>query len=203
MMHGQCRRPVRISCQGINLFQQFTDDDGRRLHTVVAGAGTGITDIERRTGAAQDFQKCLPILIATVSVTHPGLETHTVESICAFPTGEMVAIHPQKTDQPRRHGTAMCQRRKGYATTHETPSDRVPNTPLHGIAQHRQRQRGRKPGNQAVTRKPGEALAKPHHVIHLGVVQSKEAIQNLMANRYPTRQRICPGQSLAKRNQLF
>ena len=97
----------------------------------------------------------------------------------------------------------MRQRRKGYATTHETPTDRIPNTPLHGIAQHRQRQRGRKPGNQTVTRKPGEALAKPHHVIHLGVVRSKEAIQNLMANRYPARQRIWLGQSLPKRNQLF
>ena len=102
-----------------------------------------------------------------------------------LPTREMIAIHPQQADQPRRDAPAVGQRCKRNAAAHETPAECVADTLLYGLTQYRQRQWANKPRNQAVPREPGQALTEPHHVVHLSLVRRKEAIQNLMANRYP------------------
>ena len=155
MTHGQCRRPVRVSRQSINLLQQFTDDDGRRLYGVVAGACSGITDVERRSGTAQYFEKRQSILVAAEAIPDPGCKTHLIETPVALPTREMIAVHPQQADQPRRDAPAVGQRCKRNAATHETPTGCVADTLLYGITQYRQRQWANKPRNQAVPREPG------------------------------------------------
>ena len=203
MVHGQCLRLFAVATQGIDFLQKFTDNNRRRLHTVVAGAGTGITDIKRRTGAGQNLKKSLPVLIAPVPVTGPGFEAHSVKAIYAFTAGKIVAVHTQKTDQPRRYRAAMGQCCKSHSAAHEASPDRVTDASFNGIAQHRQRQRGTEPGDGAITGEGSESLAKPYQVIHLSFVYREETVQYLIADGNPTGQGVGPGQGLAKRNELL